>query len=235
MQLLKVMKLVNDRSKIRAWFREISIMKEWCLFIYWNALLGLGKKGSLCPEARDIINIGVPLKLLVMWILNPKSPREENVSGVCLKSLCVCVYLYKYVWSTWTILNLISFQSSLFPHGIGKGYYIMKFKFFDITFYHACLLTQLLSHVWLFATPWTVAHQASLSIGFFLQWGCHFFLQGNLPDSGIKPVSHALAGGFFTTEPPGKPQLFIIKTWNGIWKAVQFRITVPTNISFSSD
>ena len=45
-----------------------------------------------------------------------------------------------------------------------------------------------------------------------LQWGCHFFLQGNLPDSRIKPVSHALAGEFFTTEPPGKPQLFIIKT-----------------------
>ena len=28
---------------------------------------------------------------------------------------------------------------------------------------------------------------------------------GDLPDSGIKPVSPALAGGFFTTEPPGKP------------------------------
>ena len=38
--------------------------------------------------------------------------------------------------------------------------------------------------------------------------GCHFFLQGNLPDPGIEPVSPvslALAGGFFTTEPPGKP------------------------------
>ena len=28
---------------------------------------------------------------------------------------------------------------------------------------------------------------------------------GNLPNPGIKPVSPALAGGFFTTDPPGKP------------------------------
>ena len=28
---------------------------------------------------------------------------------------------------------------------------------------------------------------------------------GHLPDPGIEPVSPALAGGFFTTEPPGKP------------------------------
>ena len=28
---------------------------------------------------------------------------------------------------------------------------------------------------------------------------------GDLPDPGIKPVSPALAAGFFTTEPPGKP------------------------------
>ena len=27
----------------------------------------------------------------------------------------------------------------------------------------------------------------------------------DLPDSGIKPVSPGLAGGFFTAEPPGKP------------------------------
>ena len=27
----------------------------------------------------------------------------------------------------------------------------------------------------------------------------------NLPDPGIEPESPALAGGFFTTEPPGKP------------------------------
>ena len=37
---------------------------------------------------------------------------------------------------------------------------------------------------------------------------CHFLLQGNLPDPEIEPVSlgsPALAGGFFTTLPPGKP------------------------------
>ena len=31
---------------------------------------------------------------------------------------------------------------------------------------------------------------------------------GGLPGSGIEPVSPALAGGFFATEPPGKPSQF---------------------------
>ena len=35
--------------------------------------------------------------------------------------------------------------------------------------------------------------------------GCHFLLQGDLPDPEIEPASPALAGGFFTTGPPGKP------------------------------
>ena len=58
--------------------------------------------------------------------------------------------------------------------------------------------------------PWTVAHQASLSIEFSRQeyWsGLPFPPPRDLPDPGIKPASPALAGKFFTTEPPGKPQL----------------------------
>ena len=35
--------------------------------------------------------------------------------------------------------------------------------------------------------------------------GCHFLLQGNLPSPGMEPASPALAGGFCTTEAPGKP------------------------------
>ena len=61
-------------------------------------------------------------------------------------------------------------------------------------------------------TPQTVACQAPLSMGFFRQeyWsGLPFPSPGNLPDQGIKPVSPALAGGFFTTEPPGKPMFLL--------------------------
>ena len=55
------------------------------------------------------------------------------------------------------------------------------------------------------ATPWTITHQASLSVGFFRQeyWSeLPFSPPGDLPDPGIELTSPALAGGFFTTEPP---------------------------------
>ena len=65
-----------------------------------------------------------------------------------------------------------------------------------------------LSHVQLFVTQQTVAHQVSLSLGFPRQeyWnGLPFSPPEDLPDPGIKPMSPALAGGFITTVPPGKP------------------------------
>ena len=48
---------------------------------------------------------------------------------------------------------------------------------------HRNVYVQLLSHVWLFATPWTVARQAPLSMdspGKNTAVGCHFLLQANL-------------------------------------------------------
>ena len=69
----------------------------------------------------------------------------------------------------------------------------------------------MLSHfigVQLFATPWTVAHQAPLSMGFPRQeyWSRVLFpLPGDLPHPGIDPVSltsPALAGGLFITRAP---------------------------------
>ena len=61
-------------------------------------------------------------------------------------------------------------------------------------------------------TPWTVAHQAPLSMGFPKQeyWsGLPHLPPADLPDPGVKPVSlmpPALAGGFFTTSTTWKPQ-----------------------------
>ena len=70
-----------------------------------------------------------------------------------------------------------------------------------------------LSRVQLFAIPWTVVYQVSLSMGFSRQeyWsGLPFPSPGDLPDPGIEPKSPALAGGFFTIEPPGKLVKIII-------------------------
>ena len=61
------------------------------------------------------------------------------------------------------------------------------------------------------ATPWTIACQASLSMGFSRpeHWSrLTFSSPGDFPDPRIEPASPAsaaLAGEFFTTEPPGKP------------------------------
>ena len=66
------------------------------------------------------------------------------------------------------------------------------------------------------AIPWTVACQAPLSMGFSRQeyWsGLPFPSLGCLPNPGIKPVSPALAGGFFTTVSPGNPLALGIKYW----------------------
>ena len=66
-----------------------------------------------------------------------------------------------------------------------------------------------LSRVQLFATPWTVAYQASPSMGFSRQeyWNRLPFLSpGDLPNPGIKPGSPALEADALTSEPPGKPQ-----------------------------
>ena len=67
-----------------------------------------------------------------------------------------------------------------------------------------CMLS-CFSHVQLFVTSWSVEHRLLCpcdSPGKNTGAGCHFLLQGNLPDPGIKPMSpmsSVLAGGFFTT------------------------------------
>ena len=79
-----------------------------------------------------------------------------------------------------------------------------------------CVYAQSLSHVRLFETPWMVAHQAPLFMGFSQQeyWEYKntskktFPPPGSLPDAGIKPispVSPVLAGRPFATVPLRKP------------------------------
>ena len=70
---------------------------------------------------------------------------------------------------------------------------------------------KLLSRVQLFAAPWTVAHQAPLSMGFSRQeyWSSlPFPSPGDLPDPGIEPRSPALQTDALPSKPPGKSQEF---------------------------
>ena len=65
-----------------------------------------------------------------------------------------------------------------------------------------------LSHIWLFATPWTVAYQAPPSIEFSRQeyWtGLPFPSPGVLPNPGMKPRSPTLQVDALPSEPPKKP------------------------------
>ena len=70
--------------------------------------------------------------------------------------------------------------------------------------------------VQLFVALWTVAHLAPLSVWFSRQEqrsGLPCPPPGELPNRGIEPLTSCIsckAGGFFTTEPPGKPNLIIM-------------------------
>ena len=71
-----------------------------------------------------------------------------------------------------------------------------------------CVHAKSLSRVRLFAIPWTVAHQAPLSMEFSRHeyWsGLSFPSPGDLSDPGIKPRSAALQADSLPSEPPGKP------------------------------
>ena len=68
---------------------------------------------------------------------------------------------------------------------------------------------ELLHRVQLFTTPWTLARQAPLSMGFSRQenWsGLPLPSLGDLPDPRAEPKSPVMAGRFFPTERPGKPR-----------------------------
>ena len=122
-----------------------------------------------------------------------------------------CVWLY--VWSTY-YLSWITFIYRLLFFSYFKKiviYFMVAlalhccmwaFSGYDE---HGAVHAKSLSHVQLFATLWTVAFQAPLSMGFSRQkhWsGLPCPPPGDLPNSGVKPaslISPVLAGGSFTT------------------------------------
>ena len=99
-----------------------------------------------------------------------------------------------------------------YSYWIGAFYLLPSSHTHTHTHTHAhtrvCVLT--LSRVQLFATPWTVTHQALWSMGFSRQeyWsGLPFPSPGDLPNPGIKPGCPTLQADSLLSEPPGKPTI----------------------------
>ena len=93
-----------------------------------------------------------------------------------------------------------------------------------------------LSHVWLFATPWTVAQQAPLSMGFSRQeyWsGLPCPPPGGLPNQGIQPRSPLLQLDSLPSEPPGNPMNTRVGSLSLLQRVVCVCVHTYTAVCFS--
>ena len=110
-----------------------------------------------------------------------------------------------------TIIDVHSFGSFILIAVWNSVYEYHNFFFHSTLYGHCCFLV-IKSCPTLFVTPWTSACQAPLSMGLPRQeyWSTlPFPSPGDLPDPWIQPISPALAGEFFTTDPPGKPRYIL--------------------------
>ena len=127
----------------------------------------------------------------------PSSSGHEILQAKILEwvAISVIVQISQCARIDWLLHTSVQFShsvmcDSLRPHGLQSEW------------------VKSLSHVRLFATPWTVAYQAPPSMGFSRQeyWsGLPFPSPGDRPDPGIEPGSPALQADALTSEPPGKP------------------------------
>ena len=92
-----------------------------------------------------------------------------------------------------------------------------------------------LSHVWLFATLWTVARQVPLSMGFSRQEYWRGNSPGDLPDPGIKPKSPAFQASSLPSEPPGKPTFIPKNIYCGIKAATSSWSHLTAGVSDGND
>ena len=110
------------------------------------------------------------------------------------------IQLYKY---TYIIFEVI-FHHRLLP---AELFFLDAVLYSCIPSLSLCVFAYMLSHVQVFKTLWTVAHQGPLSMGFSRQeyWsGLPFPPPGDLSNPGIEPRPLALQANALPSESPGK-------------------------------
>ena len=155
-----------------------------------------------------------------------------------LVHLCFCKWHYFILFKGWVIVHCVSvlhllYHSSVDGHlgcfhvltvvnsdavniRVRVSFQIMRFSRYMSRSgiagsYGSSVNACILSHVQLFVTPWIIALQAPLFVGFFRQeyWSVlPVPSSGYLPNPGIEPTSPACK--FFTSEPPRKPLIMLV-------------------------
>ena len=134
----------------------------------------------------------------ILWIWDFLAPCGENVIWQ------TSVYPSKH-HCTLVLLNRAPFERLYFWNTC------LNISFNLITIYCESESVKALSHVPLFVTPWTVARQAPLSMGFSRQeyWrGLTFSSPRDITNPGIEPRSFALQPDSLPSEPLGRSHIF---------------------------
>ena len=155
------------------------------------------------PQPKCFIIYFLHYSLLPIWNTIFKLPttlkREKHTS--------MLVYIMLKKWQVKLLLKNFSF--------------ILQINIWNTEYYFVDLWTNMnkylmhaesLSHCRLFVTPWIVAHQAPLSMGFSRQEYCSEVAMPpswDLSDPGVEPASPALAGRFFILSHLGSPRYLI--------------------------
>ena len=135
------------------------------------------------------------------WSVSPFSGQFQG------KHVMILVERFSLRWgSDWKRRQLTAlWVNRLYFSRKGLAFMFWGFSFEEVSL-HASGVCAFVTQSYLFATPWTAAIQASLSMGFSRQeyWsGLLFPSPGHLPDPGIKPRSPALQADSLLSKPPG--------------------------------
>ena len=126
-----------------------------------------------------------------------KNLNKKFLNSSRLINIKHIIFYSQSVYSGAFVLKYSLFKERIWGQGLHMGIYV-KVK------------VKSLSRVQLFATPWTIAHQAPPSMEFSRQgcWsGLPFPSPGDLPDPGIEPRSPTLRAHALPSEPPRNAKL----------------------------
>ena len=132
----------------------------------------------------------------------------------------VCPSRFVWCWQEYHRTDVISFSVNNTMGCLFIPLVVLLIIITIIKWYLSSLKVKLISHVRLFATPWTVAYQAPQYMEFSRQeyWsGLLFPSPGDLPNPGIEPRFPALQADALPSEPPGKPIYRLSTVISNLW------------------